>query len=645
METALIKSPLGEQVAGPGSPNILIPSIPREYRITGSMIDAWIRNPVEGAEILLGERLDQFQQNRLIKCWCTPRVIDSSGLGCGKSKNLWIVSVLRCILIPDHWVLVYYQTFASGQRNYWNYFSEVGTRSRLFATQVGRIDCEGNKDGKATNKGPSCYTCYFKNQSKIEMPAGGFDRDATSQAGINTNDLCIDEYTKIDGTGSSGIDDQLIGRARRYCFNQNHPFWCNHHLFTATAEDTMHPAYDRMTKYKRRIDAGDPEYQLFNYSVKEFSDLPYDSQRSFKQMFNDGRMLRDLRQGKTVPAYLQEAFGIWSANGRGFYTLDRINRCYAVGRERNAQVLCGSDDEPCRKDLRRMQNIFYFAGIDPAYAEDKKADDGAIVVGRAESRTPKPTSNLDDWWFDFCWAYKVRKADAPQWSGLLHRKQENFGFSLMEMDSQGGGAWIRPALGKEKQRIQNKDVIVRPIATQEDERIMSLNALFILSMFRKDDFHINRLWQGMEIQHPGNLYDRAHTEFLTAIQNGIIGFPTRAILRPPGEMEDWSDERKHANLMLDLTANQLMKICVKTNPDGSTYRNGYGAREFSARGKKDMAYAALYCFTAFIAWLKIWDDGDGLKEEDRAGASGRQQPGPAMARGRGFTPAGMFTEV
>jgi hypothetical protein len=608
--------------------NIYTPSTPAHLRITESMRADLVENPVLAAKVILGETLDEFQKNRLIKCWWTPRVMDSSGLGCGKTKNMWMVSNLRCILIPDHWCLVYFQTFTSGQRNYWKYYSEVGMRSRLFATQVGKLDVEGEKDGKATKKGPSCYTCYFKNGSQIEMPAGGFDRDATSQAGINTNDLCIDEYTKIDGTGSTGIDDQLIGRARRHSFNQNHPFWCNHHLMTATAEDVMHPSFERYSAYKRRVDAGDPDYQIINYSIKDYSNLPFDSRRSFKEVLRDDRMMKDLRTNKTVSGFLQEALGIWSQTGKGLYTQDLINQCYAIGRSRKANILTRFMEEgPIT--MKERQRIWYFLGADPAPSETKKADDGALVVSRASPITDIPTADIKDWRLEPCWAYKVRKSDPNAWAALIHRKMSDFGgFALIEMDSQGGGQWIAQTLKNDRQVIKNVDTKVVPIACIEDEATMSLSSSFILSMFRITDYRIQKRWGSLNMRHPSNLINMAHTELCTMMENGIVGLPPRTITRLAGEISGWSEEKKHASLMIDLAVDQLKKICVRTEPDGKTYFNQFGAREFSAKGKKDMAYAFLYSAIGFLAWLKNFEALKyALKPEDRAGGASSRSAG------------------
>ena len=438
------------------------------------------------------------------------------------------------------------------------------------------------------------------------MPAGGFDRDSISQAGTRTNDLYIDEWTKIESTGSTGIDDQLAGRATRECFNKHHPFWCNKVYFLATAEDTMHPSYDRYLSFKQEVDRGNPDYIIIQRSFKDYSNLPYDATRSFRDVFRDDRAMKDMRKSHSISGFMQEALGLWSKNGKGWYTQDVIDHAYDIGLNRGTLPLVGAHQDIAAKDPKRMAIVRYFEGEDPARGETTKAADGAKVVLRAEPAVEKPTADIKDWKLDFVWAYKVRKADAPQWAAITHRKNLAFNFDLICMDSQGGGQWIRPELAKERQNIRGEVVQVQPIACIEDETTVPLNSRFILSMFKITDNRIQKAWGHMRLSHPSNLVDTAHCEFLTAFNSGIIGLPPK--LGNRDMTQAWSEERVHANQMLDLMAAQLTRICVRTDNSGKNYFNSYLAREFGSKGRKDFAYAGMYAFTAFFCWLKSNDN-------------------------------------
>ncbi len=604
-----------ETLSAKSNLNIHISSTPRHLKISQSMVEDFLIDPVLGATVLFKERLDEFQKARLKLCWWVPRVMDSSGFSSAKTKNLWILSNLRCLLMEDHWGYVYYQVFNTGQKAYWPYFTEVAARSPIFRAHLGNFDLGAAKDGgKATNKGQSSWACYYKNGSKIEMPAGSFSQDSKSQAGLRTNDLYIDEWTKIEAIGSEGIDEQLIQRATRKCFNQNHPLWCNHQLFLATAEDTMHPAYDRYLTFLEEVRRGNPDYALLSYSFKDYSDLPFDSQRSFKQIFREEKVLKDMKKNRSTSGYLQEGLGIWSKNGKGWYNHDVVEGCRRVGRERGIKPMVSVIDDPLYSDAKGKAKVHFFLGVDPARADQKKADDGALVALRAEPRVANPGKELTNWKLDFVWAYKVRKAKVNQWSAIIHRKNLDFLLSGIEMDSQGGGQWIRPELAMDKQRIRDTDVKVRPIGCIEDEGTMSITSQFILSMFKITDAKIHKMWGHMNMRHPDNLNDTSHQEFLEALSHGVVGFPEKLSKRPKKEIEGWSQERVHANQMLDLMAFQLTKIAVQTNNDGTTFFSNNGARRFSSKGRKDFAYAGMYAFVAFLAWLKNADDGDWSKK-------------------------------
>lgn len=616
---------------------ISVASIPARLAITQTMICDFTENPCLGAKVILGDSLDAFQSAELKKAWWTPRVMDSSGLSASKSIRMWICCNLRCILMPDHWSVVYYQFFEVGQRVFWANYVRAAMKSRLFSTQIGNLDAMGDPSGKATRKGQSTWTVYFKNGSKVEMPAGGFDRDSINQAGTRTNDLYIDEWTKIESTGSTGIDDQLAGRATRECFNKNHPFWCNKVYFLATAEDTMHPSYDRYLSFKQEVDRGNPDYVITQRSYKDYSNLKYDATRTFKEVFVEHRMLKDMRKSHSISGFMQEALGLWSKNGKGWYTQDVIDRAYENGANRGTLPIVGPHQDWARADVGRMGMVRYFMGVDPARSETAKAADGAMVVLRAEPAVENPTAVITDWKLDFVWAFKVRRADAPQWAAITHRKNQAFNFDLIEMDSQGGGQWIQPELARPRQNIRGEVVEVQPIASIEEEVSVPLNSRFILSFFRIQDRRIQKAWGHMRLSHPSNLVDTAHVEFLTAFGAGIIGLPPKLGKRDMSQQ--WSEERVHANQMLDLMAAQLTRISVRTDNSGKNYFNSYMAREFGVKGKKDFAYAGMYAFTAFFCWLKSFEnEWWAVKSKDRAQmASGRQ----SMTNGRSQNLAAM----
>lgn len=583
--------------------NVFAPtSVPKHYRISEQMVEDFVHDPVMGAELLFGEKLDVFQRVRLKLYWHVPRVMDSSGFSSAKTHCMWVVSNLRALLISDHISAVYYQDFGAGQRNYWNpNYRRVSRNSTIFRAHIGRMEADNSRQkGKAERMGPSCWTCDYKNGSKVMMPAAGFLQDAKSQAGLRINDLFIDEWTKIAAT-SEGIEKQLIGRATRACFNKEHPFWKNHQIFLATAEDSSHPAWEKYQSFLEEANAANPDYALINFSFKDYSDLPFkDSGRSFKEIYREDSVINDIRKAQTAAGFRQEALGFWSRMGRTLYSGDSLEAAYKAGASTVRPIGSRSEDWAPEKE-----KVYFFLGSDPAKADNKKADDGALVALRAEPKPEIPhPKEPTDFNLDWVWAYKVRKADGPQWSAIMHRKDIAFNFARICMDPGGGGNWIRPELKKPKQMIQGVERNVIPIACIEDEAEMPVFGKMALSMFKIADERIQSLWGHHQIQGGDKLYDIAHTEFITAWMNGYFRMPPKARDVPRDEIAKWSEEKRWSNLLIQEMGKQLTRIVVKTMPDGKTFYTKNNAREFSSKGHKDFAYAAMFAYCAFLSWLK-----------------------------------------
>jgi hypothetical protein len=62
------------------------------------------------------------------------------------------------------------------------------------------------------------------------------------------------------------------------------------------------------------------------------------------------------------------------------------------------------------KPVEEISACVLLSGIDPAPAQGKKSDDGAIVILRARPRPgiETPGENVSDWLPEFVWAYRLR---------------------------------------------------------------------------------------------------------------------------------------------------------------------------------------------------------------------------------------------
>lgn len=324
---------------------------------------------------------------------------------------------------------------------------------------------------------------------------------------------------------------------------------------------------------------------------------------------------------KTRSGFLQEALGIWSTNGKGLYTGEMVQRCQALGVANLASIYCARAEDP------EGEKAHYFCGIDPAKSNEKKSDDGAIVVLRALPIISELSQDVRAFSVSPCYAYKVRGADAPQWAAIVHRKQEHFGFTRICMDPGGGGLWIEPELKKEEQTIRGIVRKVRPIATIEDEQGMMIMADFILIMFRPRDKRIGDTWPNVTNLRWENLIDFGHTELTEAMKLGIISLPP-----PLNEIGQeltnlWHDEKRWASILVSDGKKgigaQLMRIVVMTNDDGTIARTKTStpARSFGSNDKKDFAYAFMMAYCAFLSWVRSGNTDIVVSEEDAEGCA------------------------
>jgi hypothetical protein len=325
---------------------------------------------------------------------------------------------------------------------------------------------------------------------------------------------------------------------------------------------------------------------------------------------------------RTRSHFQREALGLWARETRGWYAEDALDRCVRNG------IAAGTEVELGRNAT--LADVHYFEGIDPAPAQSKKADDGAMAVLRARPKPGlgrPPTSHVADWLAEFVWAYRVRgetnrRLDegvfvaqrAREWSGLIHKKHGHFVLEGILMDPQGGGQQIWPELNKTRQLVDGQEREATPIAALDDYSVG--NAHRILLLFMRE--YVETLWP---ILQPGvdSLYDAMHTVFQEAVEHGEVLFPQPFNERPREETESWPAEQQWALKNLDAARHQLEEIQVATKDNGEWDLTRNGNKRFSATGKKDLAYACLFAYIRFLIWLKMGELEFGRQDDGEPG--------------------------
>src|SRR5438552_2958561 len=118
--------------------DIHLTSIAPHLRITQTMVEDFLIDPVLGAKVIMGIDLDWFQAARLRTYWWVPNVIDHSGVSTGKSfAGVWLAMNLRAALMEGQTLGAYYQTFQAGKEIFWQNYTKI--RHPIFMAQLGRI--------------------------------------------------------------------------------------------------------------------------------------------------------------------------------------------------------------------------------------------------------------------------------------------------------------------------------------------------------------------------------------------------------------------------------------------------------------------------------------------------------------------------
>lgn len=303
------------------------------------MWEDFLCDPVLAARVIFGARLDAFQASRLRWYWWTQSVKDSSGVGSGKTIVDFIFLCLRSILIPKHEAAIFYPSLGTGKQSFWDYFGVMvqNPAARIFVSQLGNplvLEAGDKIDGDGTTHGSECYTAFFRNGNKLRMPAPSIFQNSVNAASLTVNTLVIEEWTQIDAM-SDAIDKQLVDRCRGASWNQHHPIWGNHLIFSAHAQNRAHASAPRYFAHLRRERAGDPTVANVAYSYKDFSDLPSDQPgKTFKEHRRNEVSLKTGQSGdKTV--WLGRGLGIWGVSGVGWFNEEMILGGIASGRDRN----------------------------------------------------------------------------------------------------------------------------------------------------------------------------------------------------------------------------------------------------------------------------------------------------------------------
>lgn len=265
--------------------------------------------------------------------------------------------------------------------------------------------------------------------------------------------------------------------------------------------------------------------------------------------------------------------------------------------------------------------LHLFAGADPQTSAALKACDGAWVVAHVrDRRDPKIEADWnrpvrrEDFDFSFCFARVLRGYGHQEWAAFIHQQHREWGFTNIALDNGagGGGPEIERRLADREQelptdirRVNGVDVVVassrqtvRPIVTRDRHE---LEGEHILQMVDRGDRFITRLFPGMV--NDKKLVDETYTAFLGGLRSHI-GLVRGFDETPPETHRGWPQERIEVLKVFGALKAQAAGVTVETDGDGNFVFYSGGARNFVAKGRKDILMAAMYCYLGFVTWVQ-----------------------------------------
>ena len=559
-------------------------------------------DPVLAAYALMGMRdkddprlpgLDIFQQSRLRYMWWVPNVVDSSGVSTGKTIVNFLYVNLRCILIPNHYVGVYFPNHAVGIGEFWPYFDRFMEGSPIYRSQLLL-----NRGKLGESKAGGTYVMNFKNGSRIIMPAPNFMNDASTQATRRFNTLVVDDWLRAEDMGD-GIGKQLVDRTTREGFNQNHPIWSNHLKFLGHAETPQHKGYARVQAYRRAVKDGSVNHALITFSYKDWTPK-YAKRLLIKKVIREAKMTLSQDQ------FRRQWLGIWSRDGAAYYPESVLTMAL-------------------RSDLFSIFKRLYgdevnILGFDVAAGQTAKADWCAGMVQRiVEIRSAKAslpsTYALHGRNFNvsYTFGHLLRNIGAPEVSGFIHLLHRVFGFSMIVLDPGGGGLWVYKELKRPEQLVENQLMKVTPLCTPIDATLGGDRQPII--HFAQRGSALGSVFEPQFLVSDDGFIDAAHRGFRQGWEAREFLQPQLIENRSRAQVAQMTPQQKFANQALDTGFKQLLTVRQITRSDGTPQLSRRGFAMFDAKGKKDAAYAMLYARIGAQYWFKQFvtgaeDDGD-----------------------------------
>ena len=294
--------------------------------LTAMMVDDFIHDPILGAKVLLGMEIPPHMELRIWGMWKSKFIVDSSGLGTGKSLCIATVAALRSMLFRDRVAGLISNTFPQGKLIH-AYFDRWAKRSTIFRNQLA-VNARG--DPYISHTSDACL-CKFKNDSEIRTIPPDFAKNARRVASESWNDGYFDEWTRYPNF--EAFFKVIIGRVRRPVprpYDNKDPIFNNHICLFGTAAYEWMPTYGTVRDFQQEVVNGNKEYEVQSWN---YTHVP----KKFEHLITiDTIKLQEKNLSSTVVR--QEIYGKWVKDSAGYYGHQDVE----TARHKDCKVLLGA---------------------------------------------------------------------------------------------------------------------------------------------------------------------------------------------------------------------------------------------------------------------------------------------------------------
>jgi len=563
----------------------------RKYRLdnklTAMMVEDMLFDPILAGKVIFDMDLPPHEELRVMWMWNTYYTNDDSGFSTGKSWTFAYVSALRSILMAGRVSGIISKTFSQGKLIFSNYDRWYDT-SKIFRS------CVKHAAGKKRLvHGTDAWIAYFRGGSEIRVLPPNFLGDVERLRSERWNDAYLDEWTTYGNF--KALNTTILGRVTRINRFPECPVMQNH-IHQASTPGFMHdPSYAIVKMVDRNMRRGNHNYGRYTCNYRH---IPDTEQWRF---LVSRKVIFHMQTVNPKGIVTSEIDGRWSKDSASFYNSRIVNKVRM-------------DCVPLLTSRGPGRGEVFIAGFDVAIGggdnSSSSGDDFSMSVMRM---------TIGEWIPHHVMTVRYNRVSDIFMSGIVHKFNQAFGFSLIVFDPSGGGLFVKDKLRNKKQLIDGEMKECTPIITMADTS--GTIGTEILVPFSRGDVYIKQMWG--KLASDSMLINNAHREFKGAIEQKRVllsgkwsGWTGNEASWDADSKRDWLNKHQHTmeaseryRAEMDLAVTQLVLVDTLRDKNGFTVLDSFNQYKFKSKDKKDSAYGLVYCYTGIVIYKWMMESG------------------------------------